>query len=688
MNNENRRQFLQKLGIISIATCSNRIVGLPSTLNSINPFQQVKKTDFKSLYPADIFSVLNLDLPRLEKVKQVLNSNGFEKALLELLKYYRVRNFGDVDLKGSKNASVSITRGDDVVNHIFQWGPYKAFNYGTDIDWAADPAGDIEWVASMYRFNWANDLANAYLATGDEKYARSFIELTTDWIKKHPLEKTIDIVHPVYKEGVYGSSGWKGYPWLDLQTGIRASNICRCFKVFIHSKAFTPHFLGTLLSSLYDHQYKTEKMPMNKVHNKAIFEQRGFFNVMYTFPEYKDKDRWLDIGIEITCENLLAQTTSDGVQREWCGGYHLGVYRDALEIENRAKSLGREMPAEYYHRLKRMADHIFGISTPDLGFPMFGDTARDRIISSDRKEWPLYNVLLEATEKFGDSQYKALAELNIQQLPTNGSVAFPDAGLYTMRNKWTNEQIYMPLHCSLPAYSIHDTPDNGTFELYAYGQWLMPDTGFYTYGHDPKSRAWHRQTKTHATMTVNGEDTNVAGRQLLWNSNSDEDILCIENHSYRYFVHRRTVWFMGKRSEMPFFVILDEAIGDARGDIAIHFPMAPGSINIDNSKGLFNTEFEEVNLLVQVAGKKPIDLVTEEGWYSWKYGEREKRTIVSAVYSGEGPFAFISLLVPYKGRNIPNCQLNVDTKRLIAGADPFDFDIEVNNKKWVLKRKL
>lgn len=692
MTSENRRQFLQKFGFISLAAGVSSFpmatIGYPSDF-----FIETEKSGLASLLPGEIFSVLNIDSSELAKVKEVLNKKGYDAALAELLKYYRIRYPKPAEVaksssSGSDKVSASISRANNIEKHIFQWGPYDAADYGSNIDWAADPAGDIEWVASVYRFYWANDLVNAYLETGDERYASIFVELTTDWIGKHPLEKTIDIVHPVYKAGVYGSAGWKGYPWLDLQTGIRATNICKGFRTFVHTKAFTPSFLAMLIASLYDHQLKTEKMPMNKVHNKAIFEQRGFFNVMYTLPEYKDREKWLDTGIELTSKYLLAQTTADGVQREWCGGYHTGVYNDALEIENRTEALGRKMPLVFQNRIKLMADHFFGISTPDLGFPMFGDTSRNVQASGDRKSLPLYDRLLEASEKFNDPKYKALADLDIQQLPSNGSTAFSESGLYAMRNKWTPDQVYMALHCSPPAFSSHDTPDNGTFEIYGYGRWLMPDTGFYTYGNNLKARAWHRQTKVHATLTLNGEDTMISGRQLLWNSSEDADVLCVENHSYRFFLHRRTVWFLGKKSDVPFFVILDEAIGDGKGDIAIHFPIAPGPVTLDNAMGRITTGFDDSNLMIQVVGQKPISLEKEEGWYSKKYGEREKRTSVSAVYKGQGPFAFVSVLVPHKGKKYPDCRLITDLASLYAGGDPVELEVEVDGKKWTLERKL
>ncbi len=291
---------------------------------------------------------------------------------------------------------------------------------------------------------------------------------------------------------------------------------------------------------------------MGKVHNKAIFEQRGFFNVLHTFREFTDRKRWLGTAIGITCENLFAQTTSDGVQREWCGGYHSGVYRDALEIENRVSDLGAVMPDGYHDRVRAMAGHIFGISTPDLGFPMFGDTARAKKRSDDRTSWPLYETLTEAGRRFGEPTFSALADLVQDKLPLNGSTAFPDAGLYAMRNNWTPDQVYMALHCSPPAISSHDTPDNGTFELYAYGRWLMPDTGFYTYGHDKDARAWHRQTKVHPTMTLNGRDTNIAGRQLLWKPVKSR-MSCVENHRTVFPASSHSM-VCRKRSRLPFLL--------------------------------------------------------------------------------------------------------------------------------------
>lgn len=85
--------------------------------------------------------------------------------------------------------------------------------------------------------------------------------------------------------------------------------------------------------------------------------------------------------------------------------------------------------------------------------------------------------------------------------------------MYVMRNDWGPEQIYFALHAPPLGLKGHDQPDNGTFELYAYGRWLMPDTGYYTYGHDLEARLWHRQTQVHQTLTLDGRNLN---RQEAW----------------------------------------------------------------------------------------------------------------------------------------------------------------------------
>ena len=626
-----------------------------------------------SLPAEEIFTRLDLDRPGLETVKANVEAGDRPGALAALLAYYRAK-YPRPDTPAQAN-SEDLEAADNAVNHVFQWGPYEAADYGDNINWEWDPPGDIEWVATMYRFYWAGPLASAYRATRDEKYARAFVELTRDWIAKHPLEKHTK-THPVY-------TSWRGFAWLDIQTGIRATNICQVFPAMVHGEAFTPEFLGILLASLYDHQVKTEKLPMGKVHNKAIFEQRGFINIAHTFPEFKDARRWLELALERTHETFLAQTTSDGVQREWSGGYHLAVLRDAVEIMGRMDAAGIPVPDDYRVRVRKMYDYILAIATPDLGFPMFGDASRVWPMPEERSRWPLYSTLVGATDLLGDPRYAARARLECAHLPKQTSYAFHDAGMYVVRDGWGPKQIYFALHCSPPAITGHDQPDNGTFELYAYGRWLMPDTGFYTYGHDPEGRAWHRRTSVHQTLTLDGRDTKVAAKELLWHTAPDLDALVVENASYEGLIHRRSVWFVGKR----FFVLLDEALGDAAGALDLHFQLAPGEARLDPERHAAATRSEEANVLIWAAPDAPIQMREEEGWFAWEYGHRTPRRAFCYRHAQHAPAAFLTLLVPYRGGKIPVVAAALPS-RFHAGDDRVELDVTALGKRWQVGRDL
>ncbi|MDP6778055.1 MAG: alginate lyase family protein [Candidatus Latescibacteria bacterium] len=592
-----------------------------------------------SLDPTRILDVLDLLSSGLEEARAAAGRGDREGALKALLAHHRARD--PLPEPSADTKDQGFERADQIVNHVLQWGPYEEADYGDDIDWEWDPRGDIEWVAAVYRFHWAAPLAQAFRATRDEKYGKAFVELSRDWIAKHRLEDR-ERIHPVYTH-------WKGFVWLDIQTGIRATSICEAFRTLVHAEAFTPEFLGTLMASLYDHQVKTEALPMGVVHNKAIFEQRGFINVAYTFPEFRDSRRWMEFALDRACDQLLAQTTTDGVQREWSFGYHTGVLRDAVEIADRMDSVGIAVPDAFRDRIRAMYDYIFGVATPDLGAPMFGDGSRPLRESDDRARWPLYSTLVEASELLGDPKYAARATLERAALPEGTCCGFSEAGIYVLRDDWGTDAIHFALHCSPKAISSHDQPDNGTFELYAYGRWLMPDTGFYTYGHDPDGRAWHRQTRVHQTLTLDGRDSADAGRELLWQSSPELDAVVVENASYEGLIHRRTVWFVERR----FFVLLDEAIGDAQGALDLSFQLAPGDATLDSAGKWARTAFGDANVLVWAGADAPVTLEEEEGWLAWAYGYRKPRKAFRFRHRGQAPATFLTLVVPYRGTEAP-----------------------------------
>jgi len=620
--------------------------------------------------PEEVLRLLDLSRPGLSDVRAAISRGDENIAWEALLKYYRSRF-----PRPGTWPSDYVERADQIVKHIFDFGHFGSHDYGPDVDWPLDPVGDNEWVCLMYRFGWVEPLVYAYRSTRDDKYAQAFVDLTTDWIHKHPLNDW-QRSHPVYTK-------WRGFAWLDIQTGYRIRWMGFGFQNLLHSSAFTTDFLKTFLASVNDHQVKSTLIPRPRTDNKLYAELRGLIETAIRFPEFKEASGWTKAGLNQAQEALLQQTTPDGVHREWSGDYHLIVMESAIEFLQIAEQVGIPPPSEYVDRIQAMCDYTFAMATPELDWPMFGDTRRVSNRADRPLRWRLYRPLLAAANLFYTPKYAARAKLATHRLPKQTSYAFTYAGMYVMRSEWGMDQIYMALHCSPPPLSAHDQPDNGTFELYAFGRWLMTDSGFYTYGGDREAKQWHRQTRVHQTLTLDNRDTRIDGRHRLWHAASDGEVLVVENKSYPNLIHRRTVWFVDHR----FFVILDEAIGNVHGTCRLHFQFAPGQVIIDESSGLARTNYANANLFIWPDPRTNVTITIEQGWQAHTYGVREKRTAIAYTAPRPPPVAFLTLLVPYRDQNSPTVA-TAWPQSFSVGDNEVSIQVRGFDRTWQIGRNL
>jgi len=100
----------------------------------------------------------------------------------------------------------------------------------------------------------------------------------------------------------------------------------------------------------------------------------------------------------------------------------------------------------------------------------------------------------------------------------------------------------------------------------------------------------------HQTLTLNGANNKTLATHRLWVSAADWDAVCVDNAAYPGLTHRRTVWFPGRR----FIVILDEAIGDAQGQLDLHYQFAPGEYKLDAATKSACTSFPDANVFLCV----------------------------------------------------------------------------------------
>jgi heparan-sulfate lyase len=213
----------------------------------------------------------------------------------------------------------------------------------------------------------------------------------------------------------------------------------------------------------------------------------------------------------------------------------------------------------------------------------------------------------------------------------------------------------------------------------------MPDAGSYIYSGDLEGRRWFRQTKVHQTLTLNGENSKYAPKLLLWQPGENLDILVVENQSYQNLAHRRSVFFVDKR----YFVIVDEAIGNASGDIDIHFQLAPGGGDAVFNRGNLSatSDFKEGwNVLVKTIPQSGIELLEEEGQVSFLYTKKEPRPAFCYRLKKSDErekLHFVTLVIPFE-KEAPKIKIT----RTAIESGKMEIEISENGKQKIIGYKM
>lgn len=579
-----------------------------------------------------LLSRLNLHGNGLEQVAGSLTNP--QQAAKELLNYYQSRSSAThpIDrneknnLLGNCADQKDFTMADNALKHVFVGqSAYPPHFCGDDIDWSSSPVPDNEWVWQLNRMSFWNAMGRAYWHTNDEKYAKEWCNQLVDWIRKNPN----DDAH--------------SYAWRSIEAGIRGYRWTELFQRFIDSPHFTPEVLVAFLNSCFDHaeflmtQYRTGS-------NWGLMEAEGMAFLAITFPDFKNAEIWRTEAIRRLTNEISIQVYADGHQRELAIGYHVGCINWFLRTYELAQLNGIEdaFPDSYLERVELMCEVPLKIGMPDGTNAQFGDAwAGSPEQHGDR--------FLTWAKMFDRDDFLYLATQGKEgTLPESTAFALEDSGLYSMRSSWEKDAICLVLKCG-PDGGGHCQPDNGTFELYAGGRNLMPDSGSYIYSGDPENRAWFRQTKVHQTLTLNEANSIYAPKLVLWKPGNDLDVLVVENASYDDLSHRRSIFFVDKK----YFVVVDEAFGNAIGDVDIHFQLAPGDAIFDHKKLSVRSDFEEGwNILVQAKTQESLTLEEEEGQVSFRYTKKEPRPAFRYRMRKESneEICFVTLVAPYENQ--------------------------------------
>ncbi len=602
----------------------------------------------------DVFALLDLARPGLERVA-ALHAAGDDTAAAEaLLAYYRARKevvCPDIDPEHPTLTDEERRWADEALEHRFfvHAGYQPSYFYGDDIDWQYWPVKDNELRWQLHRMKWWLPMGKAYRLTGDERYAAEWCRQYTDWMRKNPLTEYRggDRQDMLDADNVY-------FAWRPLEVSDRLEFQIQQFCCMLPAEAFDGAFLLRFLENYHRHaDHITHHFSASG--NHLLFQAQRLVFAGVFFPEFREAAAWRARGVEILNREIAKQVYDDGMQYELDPHYHLesiDIFIKAFSIAQ-ANGKGHEFPTEYLATVERMIDVHIHCLYPDYTTPLFSDNRQH-----DKQELlARYRKWLEVFPT--NAAVRRLATEGAEgSAPNRLSRAFRTSGFYTMRNGWDDDATVLILKAGPPAF-WHNQPDNGTFELWVRGRNFFPDSGCYVYGGDAEVMAlrnWFRQTQVHNTLTL--DDRNLErtdSRCLTWETDGPAERLTVESPSYEGLTHRRTVWFVDRR----FFVLLDVAEGDAAGTVALHYQLAEDTPAEDAAKCRVTTQFADGNnLAMQVFGPQGTTMQRREGWHSPRYRERYERPAYAFAVRkpAQRPVRFVTVLLPAADASEPRIQ--------------------------------
>lgn len=609
------------------------------------------------------FASLDYSVPGLADVKRCIGGRDYEAASRALLDYmrqrrsvkYHVNSWDSHSPKPGYDTSVA----DDVLagvarGMLVDW--YPRYQFQGKIDWFAIPYNDREWHWGLNRHDQWRYLSEAYWATGDEKYAKRFVEELTDWVTNCP----------VVTDGTHNSSA----AWRTIEAGIRmSSHWPAVYQRFLASPSFTPDANALFMTSVLEHARHLANHPTGG--NWLTMEMNGLLHAGVLFPEFSEAEQWRKTALDRLAKELDTQVYPDGMQFELSTGYHRVALGNFLAPAKLCALNGIALPDGYLSRLERMYDAIMHLTKPSGFMPATNDS--DSAIESipGTGKWADGRPdLKDAAARYARKDLLYVATCGAEGTPPEGtSHAFPYAGFHVMRQGWTPDSLYL-LFDAGPFGAGHQHEDKLSFEAYAYGETLLYDSGRFSYAH----KVFHPyalSTAAHNTALVDGNGQARRAQKpedRKWVVSKPLDNPWISSPAFDYaegvydegygseldksVTHRRSIVFV----KNDYWLIVDRFEGSGTHTINTLFHFAPGKVERE-ADGLWcaSANDKRPNVLIAPAQAAGVSLSIVEGrespcqgWISTEYNKWFPAPVADYAYKGPLPVEFAYLLLPSK----------------------------------------
>jgi hypothetical protein len=439
---------------------------------------------------------------------------------------------------------VKIKEADLICGHVFDLlgsGPVKLSQEGEgyrQIDWHSDFKAKYKWNSQTFykrvkyghiegvdikvpwelsRFQHLNTLGQAYTLIGDKKYREEFVNQITDWIAANPVAFGVN---------------WS----CTMDVAIRAANWLVA-KEFFEESALPREFLDKFYVSVYEHgkfiRDHLEYSPALTA-NHYIADLAGLLFIAVYCPFFEESASWQKFCVDELTKEIQKQVYADGCDFEASTSYHRLVLEMFFYCELLGKRAGIEFPLAYHDKVHKMSEFSLYCIKPNGKIPQIGDNDNGRyLIFSSRPvlehkyllslasvyyhdsefKLPEFSFDEEAFWVFGEQGHAGFEKLPVRNKPLE-SRAFSDAGWFIMRHN----KDYCFISCGPNGQNGrggHAHNDKLSFELMLDGEDVIVDPGTYAYTSNPEERNKFRSTAYHNTVTLNGFEQNLIGKDLF-----------------------------------------------------------------------------------------------------------------------------------------------------------------------------
>jgi Heparinase II/III-like protein/Heparinase II/III N-terminus len=451
--------------------------------------------------------------------------------------------------------------GNDSVPHEVEWrrdplsGYVWPLDYHRDINLFRSDGSDVRVVWELNRLGHLLRLNNA----------TEFLTHLRSWSDQNP----------------YG----RGPNWTcAMEVALRAMNVVLALDRFRTSLQLDPDSLEFVLQLLQQHgRYIQNNLEFSYIatSNHYLSDVTGLLWLGVLLPELKEAESWKTFGLTEMLREMDKQILPDGADFESSTGYHrfvleLFLYSFALCRENKI-----EIPPKYKRKLHQMLEYVKAYLRPDGLAPLIGDTDGGQVLPFREHSADDHAYVLDlGAEVLNAPDFK---------FPEASSKAFPDAGIYIMRDG----DCYLCFNASgagIHGRGSHGHNDALSIEVCARGRAFIVDPGTYVYTANLDMRHAFRSTAYHSTVKIDREEQNTTDRNtpfvigneaqprvLEWQSSENYDKVVAEHYGYRRLsspvTHRRTVTFNKPESS---WLVEDEFFGSGEHEFEVYFHFASG----------------------------------------------------------------------------------------------------------------